>query len=57
MQLQSIFCAAVRNLSVTDSILIRADDAYFVGEIYTLYELGVWFFSGKGLLSIDSAFQ
>jgi len=41
MQLQSIFCAAVRNLSVTDSILIRADDAYFVGEIFTLHELGV----------------
>jgi len=36
MQLQSILYATFRNLSVTDYILIRADDAYFVGEIYTL---------------------
>jgi len=35
------------------SVWIRANDAYFVGEIYTLYDLGVWFFAGKGFLSID----
>jgi len=37
MQLQTILCVAFNNLSVTDSIWIRADDAYlFVGGIYTL---------------------
>jgi len=34
-QLPSILCVAFTNLSLTDSIWIRADDAYFVGEIYT----------------------
>ena len=33
---------------------IRADDAYFVGEIYTLSDLSVWFCAEKGFLSIDS---
>jgi len=36
MQLQSILCAAFSNISVLDSIEIRAVDAYFVDEIYTL---------------------
>jgi len=35
-------------------ILQKADDANFVGEIYTLYDLSVWFCAEKGFLSIDS---
>jgi len=35
-----------------DSIWKRADDAYFVGEIYTLQELSVWF-AEKAFLSTD----
>ena len=35
------------------SLWTRPDDAYFVGEIYTLQELSVWFFAGKGLFSIE----
>ena len=37
------------------STWIRADDVYFVGEIYTLYDRSVWFFAEKGLLSVDNA--
>jgi len=36
MQLPSIPCVAFSNLFVTNSISVKADDAYFVGEIYTL---------------------
>jgi len=36
------------------SIWIRADDAYIIGEIYTLYVLIVWFFAERGFLSIES---
>jgi len=40
-----------------DSIWISADDAYFVGEIYTLQDLNVWFCAEKGFLSIDNVFS
>jgi len=36
MQLPTILCAAFNNFSVTGFIAIRADDAHFIGEIYTL---------------------
>ena len=35
------------------SIWIRADDAYFIEQIYTLLDLCVWFCAEKGFLSID----
>ena len=35
--------------------LRRADDAYFVGEMFALYDLSVSFCAEKGLLSLDSA--
>jgi len=56
MQLSSILYVTFSNLSVTDSIWKRADDAYLVGEIYTMKELGVWFFAEKGFLSLGSDF-
>ena len=37
-----------------DSTWIRADDAYFLGEIFTLQDLSVWFCADKGFLSIGS---
>jgi len=42
--------------TVADSIWIRADDAYFVGEMYTLQDLSVWFCAEKEFLSIDHIF-
>jgi len=33
-----------------DSIGIKADDAYFGGEMHTLQDLSAWFFAGKGFL-------
>ena len=33
--------------------LNSADDAYFVSELYTQWDLSVWFFAGKGYLSIE----
>jgi len=38
----------------TQSDWIRADDIYFVGEIYTLEDLSVSFCAEKGFPSIDS---
>ena len=42
-----------QNIVLVDSIWIGADDAYFVGEIYTLYDHSVWFCAEKGFHSID----
>ena len=39
------------NFTKSFNFWIRTDDAYFVGEIYTLSDLNVYFFAGKGLLS------
>jgi len=36
------------------TLWIRADDAYLAGEKYTLYDLRVWCFAGKGFLAIDT---
>jgi len=33
---------------------IGAGDAYLVAEIYALWDLSVWFFAGKEILSIGS---
>ena len=56
-ELAGVLAADRRQLKALgiDYIWIRADDAYFVGEMYTLEERCVWFFAGKGFLSIDNA--
>jgi len=36
-----------------NSIWITIDDAYLLGQIYTLLSSYVWFIAGKGFLSID----
>jgi len=40
-----------------DPIWIIADDAYIVGELYTLEDPSVWFFAEKLFLSIDSVWE
>ena len=51
----SHFSARFGNKPGKSYIWIRADDAYFVDEIYNLlYDLNVWFFAEKGFLSMDN---